>query len=97
MNSVMGEARRKRQAKANVPECPVEEAPNLQGHIRLTILDDDDSGCSIYVPAAQLTDLLDEISKEKHDGHSLAEVRADTEAWARIRNDAFNLVRDDPA
>ena len=42
----MGEAKRRRAAT-----CPVEQAPNLPGYLRLTMLDDDDVGCTVYVEA----------------------------------------------
>jgi hypothetical protein len=84
----MGEARRRRQAAAT---CPVEEAPNLPGHIRLTMLDDDDIGCSVYV---ELTELLEEMSRLEHQGRPLAELGATLGGWARLRAAAFDMARD---
>jgi hypothetical protein len=86
----MGEAKRKRQARLKEYDCDVEEAPVLRGHLRLTIVDDDDAGCSVYYPVDKVAELLDAAGKLTRNGRTLVEVGADPAAWARLRNAAFD-------
>jgi hypothetical protein len=85
----MGEAKRRRAAT-----CPVEQAPNLPGYLRLTMLDDDDVGCTVYVEVTELAELLEEMGRLEHQGRTLAEVGATLEGWAQLRAAAFDMGRD---
>jgi hypothetical protein len=90
----VGEAKRKRQAKAKMAECHVEQAPVLQGHLRITVLDDDDIGCSLYFPAGKVADWLAAADRIVRNGRPLAEISADPARWAGLRDGAFGKARE---
>jgi hypothetical protein len=90
----MGEAKRRRQARLKEYDCAVEEAPVLVGHLRITILDDDDVGCSVYFEVDRVVELLDRAGKLTRSGRTLTEIATDPCRWARLRDGAFDRARE---
>jgi hypothetical protein len=93
----MGEARRRRLAGEG-PHLPdtlaAGDARDMPGHLRLTVLDDDDRGMTAYYKAEELTDHLDRIGGCRPTGRRVRDLGATTEGWAKLRAWAFEGARD---
>ncbi len=58
---------------SDIGSLPPEAAPALDGHLRLTLLDDDGAGCTAYFPAAEIAGLVDAIGRRHVRGRQLRE------------------------
>jgi hypothetical protein len=75
-------------------DAAAEDAPALEGHLRLTLLDDDGAGCTAYFPSVALADLLAAMDREKLAGRTLRDLGSTAKGWARLRERAFRLARE---
>ena len=94
----MGEARRRRLA-GEIPrpvpgEMAAEDARDMAGHLRLTVLDDDGCGCTAYYRAEELADHLDRIGECRPTGRRIRDLGADVQGWVELRTSAFQGARD---
>jgi hypothetical protein len=68
-------------------------APALDGHPRLTLLDDDGAGCTAYVPAGRVAELVDAIGRRRVRRRRVSEKGRTVAGWARLREQAFRAAR----
>jgi hypothetical protein len=78
----------------HLADAAAEDAPAMAGHLRLVLLDDDGAGCTAYLPADKVADLLASMDREKLAGRTLREFGGTAKGWARLRERAFRLARE---
>ena len=69
------------------------DAPDMAGHVRVTLLDEDDHGATAYVPAENLADLLEAVRRLRHRGRGPPDIATDPARWSALREGAFDAAR----
>jgi hypothetical protein len=71
--------------------CDVEDAPDMPGRIRVTLIDDSGEGDSAYLDPEALPELMRKFDREKDvRGRTYRSLASGIESWARLRRLAIN-------